>query len=161
MSQEFGYIDLTSGPEEIISAQRERLARVQELQRATAETVGTATSEDERIRATFSESDGLRELVLDPRVLRLPSEDLANEITTVVNQARDHARRQIQQLVEGSAQDGLVDPATVLEKMPEIEQSVGDLMQDSQAITRQLMDIVERMRLAGESMPRRGPDSDA
>ena len=159
MSEEFGFIDLFRGPEEIVRAQQERMAKAQELQRATAEITGVAASEDERIKVTFSESDGLRDLVLDPRVLRLPSEDLAHEIIRIVNQARDDARKQLQQLVADSAQDGLPDPESVLEKMPEIERSVDELMRDSQAMTHQLMDIVERMKLAGESTPRRRPDS--
>lgn len=159
MSEEFGFIDLFRGPEEIVRAQQERMAKAQELQRATAEITGVAASEDERIKVTFSESDGLRNLVLDPRVLRLPSEDLAHEIIRIVNQARDDARKQLQQLVADSAQDGLPDPESVLEKMPEIERSVDELMRDSQAMTHQLMDIVERMKLAGESTPRRRPDS--
>ncbi len=156
---EFSFIDLSKGPEEIIRAHQERMARVQELQQATADIVGVAASEDERIKVNFSETEGVRNLALDPRVLRMPSEDLADEIMRLVNQARDDARRQIQQLVEDTAQDGLVDPQTVLEKMPEIEQSVDDLMRDSQAITHQLMDIVERMRLAGESAPAPRTDS--
>jgi hypothetical protein len=65
-------------------------------------------------------------------------------------------------VVEDSTPEGLVDPHAFLEKMPDIERSIGDLMQETQTMTNQLMAVVERMQVSGESMPttRRDPDDD-
>lgn len=144
MSGDFSFIDLTRSPEEITRAHQERLAKLQELHDGAA-AEGVAASDNERIKATFSETEGLRELVLDPRALRLPSDELASEIVRLVNQARDEAQHKVRALADESTGEGLADPNTVLEQLPDVERSVDGLMRDTQEITHQLMNLVARM----------------
>jgi DNA-binding protein YbaB len=161
MSQEFSFLDLSKTSDEVRQDQEQRLARIQEIQEATVSAVGQATSEDERIKVSYTEAEGVRKIELDPRALRMASEDLGDEIARLVNDARKDAQQQVQRLVQESAQDASVDPQEFLAKMPDIERSIGDLMQETQTMTTQLMDLVERMRINGESMPTtRRPDSD-
>jgi DNA-binding protein YbaB len=161
MSQEFSFVDLSKTSDEVRQDQEQRLARIQEIQEAAVSAVGQAASEDERIKVSFNEAEGVRKIELDPRALRMASEDLAEEIARLVNEARKDAQQQVQQLMRDQAQDGTVDPQAFLAKMPDIERSIGDLMQETQTMTTQLMDMVERMRINSESTPTaRRPDSD-
>lgn len=160
MSDEFSFIDLTRTSDEIREDQEERLAKIQEIQDAVATAVGEATSEDERIKVTYTEAGGVRDITLDPRAMRMPSEDLAAELVRLVNAARADAQQQVQKVVQDSTREGLVDPREFLEKIPDIERTIGDLMQETQTMTNQLMTVVERMRVAGEGMPTGRRDSD-
>ncbi|GAB3426671.1 YbaB/EbfC family nucleoid-associated protein [Flindersiella endophytica] len=161
MSQDFSFLDLSRTSDEVRQDQEQRLAKIREIQEATVSAVGQAASEDERIKVSFTEAEGVQKIELDPRALRLPSDELATEIARLVNDARKDAQQQIQRLMQDSAQDTAVDPQEFLQKMPEIERSIGDLMQETQTMTTQLMDMVERMRINGESMTStRRPDDE-
>lgn len=160
MLGDLGFADLFRSPEEIAQAHQDRLAKAEEMRQAILAATGSASSDDERIRVSYSEGEGIRELYLDPRAMRLSSEELASEIARLVNEARVDAQRQVQQLVEEAAQHGtLPDPNAIVEKMPEIERSVDELVRDSHEMTQQLMAIVERVQRAAESMPTRRSDT--
>jgi hypothetical protein len=58
MSQEFSFLDLSKTSDEVRQDQEQRLARIQEIQEATVSAVGQATSEDERIKVSYTEAEG-------------------------------------------------------------------------------------------------------
>lgn len=149
MSQDFGFLDP--------SMTEQRLAKIREIQEATASTVGRASSEDELIKVSYTEAEGVQKIELDPGALRMPPEELATELARLVNEARKDAQRQIQRLAQSAAPDSKVDARAFLSKMPEIERNIGDLMKETQTMTSQLMGLVERMRISGESAPPNPP----
>jgi DNA-binding protein YbaB len=151
MSSSFDLGDLLRSPEELYAAQREQLAKAEELQRRIETVTGTATSSDERIAVSFSEANGVQDLVLDPRVLRMPSEDLAAEIVRLVNAARTEAHGQIQQVMNETLGDGgRPDPEQIGEQAAELQRSLDELMRDTMRMDGELTDVFDRMRRLGD-----------
>lgn len=94
------------------------------------ETIGEAASDDGFIRAVVG-AKGLQSLTLDPRAMRMPSEDLSKAIIEVASAARaDLDRRRIERARElGLAQDApnLDDSLARLSQLKSlVEQSHGD-----------------------------------
>ena len=151
-SNSFDLGDLLRSPEELLAAQKEQMAKAEELERRIAEVSGSATSDDERITVSFSEGNGLEKLDLDPRVMRMPSEDLAAEILRLVNVARAEAQGQIQDVLnEVLGEDGQPKPEEIGEQAAELQQSLDELMRDTMRMDGELTGILDRMRkLSGE-----------
>lgn len=151
-SESFELGDLLRSPEELMATQREQLAKAAQLQQRVGEITGTATSEDERITVSFNEATGVEELKLDPRVMRMPSEDLAAEIARLVNAARADAQAQIQVVLDETfGADGRPDPEEIGEQVAELQQSLDEMMGDTMRMDGELSSVLEQMRrLAGE-----------
>ncbi|MET9022376.1 YbaB/EbfC family nucleoid-associated protein [Actinopolymorpha sp. NPDC004070] len=151
MSGHFELADLFQDPEQIMRAQRERMARAEELQRRVREAVGSASSDDDRIAVSYSEANGVQGLSIDPRAMRMGSQDLAEEITRLVNQARDDVQRQISGLVDEAFADGAPDPREIAEQLPAFEQTMDEILRDTEHMGQEITDIMERMRRMTES----------
>lgn len=67
-----------------LRAARERLASL----------VGTGTAADGRVRVTWAAATGLDQLHLDPRAMRMPSQDLSAAIKSAITDAMADLRRQ-------------------------------------------------------------------
>lgn len=151
MSESFDLGELLRNPEEILAAQREELAKAEALQQRIGEITGSATSEDERIKVSFSEGAGLTDLSFDPRVMRMASEDLAAEITRLVNAAREDAQKQIQVvLAEILGEDGQPSAEAFGKQVGELQESLSGLMQDTMRMDGELTDYLDRMRKLAE-----------
>ncbi|MEV0403933.1 YbaB/EbfC family nucleoid-associated protein [Actinoallomurus sp. NPDC050550] len=73
---------------------QDQASKAAELQRRISGLVGHAETADGRIRLSFSPDEGLSELRIDPRAMRLGSEELAETIRELTRQAmRDLAGR--------------------------------------------------------------------
>jgi hypothetical protein len=150
-SDSFDLRDLLQNPEEIIAQQRAELARAEELQAKIDEVTGTATSEDERIQVSFSESAGVTALTLDPRVLRMPSEDLAAEIMRLVNAARQDTHAQIQVVLDDTlGDDARPDMEQINQQVTQMKQQMNEFMRDTVRMDGELDVFVERMRKLAE-----------
>ncbi|WP_237742799.1 YbaB/EbfC family nucleoid-associated protein [Actinopolymorpha alba] len=132
-------------------AHQERAAKAEELQRRIQETVGAATTDDDRLTVSYSEANGIEELTIDPRMLRMGSEELAAEIKRVTNLARDDVQEQINTIVTEAFADGAPDPRQVLEQLPDFEKTMDEILRDTQTMGTEVVDIVERMRRQAES----------
>lgn len=146
MSENYDFADLIQDPDQLRRRQQDQLAKAEELQQRMREVTGRATSEDERIAVTFSEANGLQGLTIDPRAMRAGSEELAEQIMAVVNQAREDAVRQSNDLVQEVFGDSAPDPGKLLEQVPDFEQSMNELFEDTARMGDELTEIVERMR---------------
>lgn len=149
-SDDFG--DLLRTPEEIRAEHQAELQKAEDLQLKIGEIVGTASSEDERIRVVFSEVDGIRELTVDPRAMRLPSDELAEEVKRLTNAAKSDGQAQIQKLLDETFNDGAApDPAEVGEQVAELREMLDGFMQDTMRMDGELTGIFDRMRrMAGD-----------
>jgi hypothetical protein len=146
VSEEYVFGDLTRDADDMLRSQQGRMAQVEEMQRRMAEIVGSAVSEDERISVAFSEANGLQKLDLDPRAMRLASEDLSAEIIKLVNQAREDAQQQAQQLVTEMIGSGAPDPHRLLEQLPAFEETMAEILRDTEQMGVDITEIVERMQ---------------
>lgn len=159
-SGSFDLSDLLRSPEEIMATQREQMQKTQELERQLKEITGSATSEDERITVVYSEFNGLKELKLDPRVMRMPSDDLSAEIIRLVNEAKADGQSQIESLVQETfGEDGQPDPEQLTEQTAQLHMTMDELMRDTMQMEGDLTAIVERMRqMAGDDSPLPPPE---
>lgn len=100
------------------------------------ETVGQSRSEDGLIQAVVG-ARGLQTLTLDPRAMRMPSEDLASAIVAACSDARDDLdRRRIERARElGLAQDA----PTLDESLAQLTQ-LRALVQESQGDARRVFE---------------------
>lgn len=150
-SDSFDLRDLLRNPEEIVAQQQAELARAQELQTKIDQVTGTATSDDERIQVSFSESAGVTSLTLDPRVLRMPSEDLAAEIMRLVNAARQDTHAQIQVVLDDTlGDDARPDMDQINEQVTQMKQQMNEFMRDTVRMDGELDVFIERMRKLAE-----------
>ncbi|MGH3392836.1 MAG: YbaB/EbfC family nucleoid-associated protein [Actinomadura sp.] len=101
----------------------QNMAKAGQLKDRIAEVKGVGEAADGKIRAEFNSSDGLARLDLDPRALRLPSEELSEEIRSAVNAASKDFQFQLSQVTKsmfGLPEDpmGLIqDPASDMAKV--------------------------------------------
>lgn len=108
--------------------------------------VGRAESSDGFVRAAFSASEGLTELDLNPRAMRMASSDLAEQIKSVIQEAAQDMQRQLTAQINGlfagegeSPMDFARDPQKSDAKIQEIQQSLSATLND-------LHGEMERMR---------------
>ena len=108
--------------------------------------VGRAESPDGHVQAAFSASEGLTELVLNPRVMRMASVDLAEQIKNVIQEAAQDMQRQLTAQMtrwfEGEGEnpmDFVSDPQKSDAKIRDIQQSLTNTLND-------LNGEMERMR---------------
>ncbi|HEX5494811.1 MAG TPA: YbaB/EbfC family nucleoid-associated protein [Mycobacteriales bacterium] len=120
----------------LVDDARQRFARVHELQERTSAFEGHARTEDGRISATYTATGGLTGLHLDPRALRMGSEELAEKIVEVIGEAaRDLQRQNAEAMNEVFGEDGnpmryLTDQQAVEDRATEMRQSFDRTMND-------------------------------
>lgn len=104
-------------PEASVDALQQTAEQSMAARRQLAEVTGEAESPDGTVRA-FVGVFGLQDLVLDPKAMRKPSQDLAQLIVQVTRQAgEDLARRRAEQAAE----------LGVAGERPDLEQMLTDL----------------------------------
>lgn len=131
-------------PEAIARAQKEQLDRLQELQEKIGQLAGRAESEDGRISVAFSESKGVHELRLDPRALRLPSDELAETIAGLVNDAREDAKKQTAAAAQETFGDSM-NPQGLLAGLPQMEASLGEMMKAAKESSNDIAAMAQRL----------------
>lgn len=99
------------------------------------ELTGRGEGADGRIVAEYRAEGGLTKLELDPRAMRLPSADLAEQIRTAVNAAAEDFQRQVRELtsaqfpVSDDPAEGL-DPAQALASLDKIASGFAGQMRE-------------------------------
>jgi DNA-binding protein YbaB len=122
-----------------------RFARIKEMQTQAAELVGRAQDHDGRVHAQFTAGKGLSELFIDPRAMRMASQDLSATIVHVIQEAAADLQRQTGALMTetlGADAATLTDPEKAVAKAQEAQQAydrtVGDVMGELERIQRRL-----------------------
>jgi hypothetical protein len=84
---------------------------------------------------------------LDPRVMRMPSEDLAAALVQVANAARSDMRERMQQVVEETiGNDGQPDVKELAENAALAEAAMNEFMRDTMTMESDLQTAIERMK---------------
>lgn len=81
---------------------RTQIGQLGDLHESLAELVGTAASDDGRVRAECTVAATPAKLEIDPRAMRLGSEDLAETIAAVIREASMDLRRKMHQTMTQS-----------------------------------------------------------
>ena len=103
----------SGGFERFLQDAEKNMAKAGQLKDRIADVTGRGDALDGRIHAEFTSTDGLARLDLDPRVLRMPSEELSQEIRAAVNAASKDFQTQLSQ-VTGSMFGMPTDPLSVM-----------------------------------------------
>jgi YbaB/EbfC DNA-binding family len=143
------YFDLSSvfaDPAQAAQAQAEQMAAAEALEQAVRAATGSAASDDGRITVEWSEAGGIDELVIDPRAMRLASDELAAQIIQVVNAARTQAQSEIATLVADAMGAGAPEPRDVVAALPGLQEQLDEIMRDTAQMGSTVTGIVERMR---------------
>ncbi|OPG02772.1 YbaB/EbfC family nucleoid-associated protein [Microbispora sp. GKU 823] len=112
-----------------------RMAAVERLQKTLSSLVGRARDEDGMVSVEFS-SQGLSELELHPKAMRLSSGELADRIKDTMRAASDDLYRQMNRaMAEVLGEDGdqtrfLDDPEAVLAQVREAESAFDRTAED-------------------------------
>jgi DNA-binding protein YbaB len=102
------------GPEDLERVAREAehaLSRLADVQERLGEVRGTGTASGGRIVVGADASGRIDSIKLDPRVMRMASQELAGELLRAVNAAQDDCARQAGHLIAEAGVDTTVDEA--------------------------------------------------
>jgi hypothetical protein len=151
VGENFRLAELLRDPAKAMGFQQDALAGLEVIQSRLAEAKGTATSDDERIKVVWSEVSGVEQVSIDPRAMRAGSDELAAEVTRLLNQARDDARRQAEEAVRAAVAAGAPDPQQVIEQLPGLQQTMEEVVRDAQQAGEEIGAIAERIRRLAET----------
>ncbi|GAA0846697.1 YbaB/EbfC family nucleoid-associated protein [Streptosporangium amethystogenes subsp. fukuiense] len=123
------------------------LARMESVRKSMATLVGHAQDEDGLVRVEYA-GDGLRELELHPKAMRLSSSELSEKIKEAVRDAAQDLQKQTGEVMEGAfGEEGnpmkyMNDPDAVLDQVREMETAYNrtfeDVMGELDRISRRL-----------------------
>lgn len=122
--------------DKLVNEAQQRFARLSELRERMSTFEGHAQTEDGRIRATYTATGGLTHLHLDPRAMRMGSEELAETIVSVVQQAaRDLQEQNHQAMTEVFGEDEnpmryLTDQQAIQDRANEMQRNFNRTMND-------------------------------
>ncbi|MDH2425083.1 YbaB/EbfC family nucleoid-associated protein [Sphaerisporangium sp. TRM90804] len=92
---DFANIDV----DKLLTGAQQQFARMEELQSRMGELVGRAQDKDRLVTVEYA-GDGLRELEINPRAMRMASADLADLIKTVTQDATRDLQGKTNELME-------------------------------------------------------------
>ncbi|MGI5166774.1 YbaB/EbfC family nucleoid-associated protein [Spirillospora sp. CA-253888] len=135
MDPRFG--DLASlNPDEVIKELRSWSDNAAAVQEKLNDVTGTATSKDGYITVTFTPQDGLRDLEINPRAMRMASSDLAAAIKEAIREATRDMQQNLQNAMSASRgsegiQEMLKDPSKIAENAKKSQEMFDKTMKDA------------------------------
>jgi DNA-binding protein YbaB len=139
-----GYLN-PGATEDALRDAKSRLARMGELQEKLSALVGVAESEDGRVRAESDSRSGLKKLTIDPRAMRMGSDELAETITRVVSEAIADLRNRSQAMVQETLGKNAFDPKGSQARIQEAREAFDRIALDAQSemvrLKRRLADL--------------------
>jgi DNA-binding protein YbaB len=137
------------GPEgldftDVLSATRERMAKVEAVKGRLSELTGQAETADGRIKVVSTSDDPLAELHIDPRALRMGTEALAAAIKATARQARGDLDRQVREIT--AAEFGGENPMDMLKDKEELSKSMTDMQAMFEKTGRDARSMIEQLQ---------------
>jgi YbaB/EbfC DNA-binding family protein len=140
----FGGLGALAGAAEhgpLLRQVRERAERTREIREKVRDLVGRAASDDGNVKAAYTDADGLSELTLEPKAMRLPSQDLAALIVTLSAEARaDLDRQRAEALAELDLGGAPFDLESSQAMLAELSNAYAGSMSEIQAVFAQFRD---------------------
>lgn len=116
-----------SGFDDALGGADDTMAKMNAMRDRLGEAVGRGEGADGLIVAQFNNTDGLAALDLDPRVMRIPSDEFAEHLRTAVNAAFGDYQAKVRQIgndafggTEDDAKDLVKNPQAALAQMEKI-----------------------------------------
>jgi DNA-binding protein YbaB len=134
--------------DKLIRISKEQSAKVAEMQERAAEIKGRAESKDRRIKVTCTVADGVEDIEIDPRAMRMPAEKFAETLKELIHEATADLHRQLSELMSetyGEANNPmnfLRDKEAMQEKIQQAaeayDRTLDDAMAELERIAKQL-----------------------
>lgn len=134
--------------EKLVRVSEEHSARIQEMQEQAAELKGVAESKDRRIKVICTVADGVADIQIDPRAMRMAATDFAETLKTLIREAGADLHRRLSELMAetyGEANNPMAlaeNPEAVQQKIKDAaaayDRTLDDAMTELQRIAKQL-----------------------
>jgi DNA-binding protein YbaB len=136
--------------DETLYGAEKQMGRVKQLQELMGSVVGRAESQDGRVKIECANEKGLTKVELDPRAMRMASQELAETITAVSQEAMADLRRQTQVAIRDAfgGGDDTFDVETARERRKEVSESFQRALGDAQSEMGRLMKRLEEFGMA-------------
>ncbi|REF37488.1 YbaB/EbfC family nucleoid-associated protein [Thermasporomyces composti] len=121
--------------ERLLKEAADRLERIQAMGTQLTEVRGEAETADGKVRAVVRPGGALESLTLDPRAMRMASEDLAAAIVEAVAAATEDVTAKVAEAMEsvlpgvGASIAELADPAALAEAQSRSEQQINSIVE--------------------------------
>jgi hypothetical protein len=142
--RDLGALGSAAESPELIKQMRARTERTREIRDKVRDLVGRASSDDGYVRAAYTNADGLSELVLEPKAMRLPSQDLAAVIVELTAQARADLDRQRAEVLADLNLGSDVDLESSAALLSELSNAYAGSMSEIQTVFAQFRDRLGR-----------------
>ncbi|WP_020576435.1 YbaB/EbfC family nucleoid-associated protein [Actinopolymorpha alba] len=121
--------------EELLNAATRQMEAAQSAADQFASLRGVGEAADGRVRVEVMAGGSVQGLELDPRVMRMPSEDLAAAVLEAIHAATSDASEKLAEIFDtalpgaGSALAGLIDPAGMANGTEATQTSVDEIVE--------------------------------
>lgn len=123
-----------------ISEQAERVhSRLKKAGGGFDDVYGAGESADGKVRARTDSGGRITEIRLDPRVMKLSSQDLGEEITLAVGRAQDDCERRHEEMLRDAAGRTPPSPDAAMEQFEEVMYSFNRAMNDREGRIDQIL----------------------
>jgi DNA-binding protein YbaB len=123
-----------------------RMAKAEEVRERMAGLTGHAEAPDGRVKVASTSADPLAELHIDPRAMRMGSEELAAAIRRTARQARADLDQQAQAITADAYGDDDVNPLDALKNKDAMTQSLGEMQEMFNKAGKDAQSMVEQLR---------------
>ncbi|GLZ08311.1 hypothetical protein Acsp03_57770 [Actinomadura sp. NBRC 104412] len=153
-------------PEILFREARSQFDQVAGMQRAMAELRGRAESQDGRVRAVYAQDQGLAEVQLDPRAMRMSAADLGRLIVEVSGAAKRDLERQMKELMDETFAQQDITPDDLKDMFDEpsgLTETLGSMGRIFEGATKEVEGMLDQIRrvmgTAGAGSPGGTPGS--
>jgi DNA-binding protein YbaB len=115
-------------PDRLVADLEAKLDRARENAVLVAALEGTGEAADGVVRVTVGATGALKDVVLDPKAMRLPSMDLAAAILEAARAAQASIGEQVREIYRDRAESGGFDPAAVVQGQVDVAAMVEERM---------------------------------
>jgi DNA-binding protein YbaB len=136
-------------PEMLFRETRSQFDQVADMQRAMAELRGRAESQDGRVRAVYTQDEGLADVELDPRAMRMSAAELGQLIVQVSGEAKRDLERQMKELMDETFAQQDVTPddlKNMFEEPSGLTETLGSMGRIFEGATKEVEGILDQIR---------------
>nr|BFE32692.1 hypothetical protein GCM10010200_049430 [Actinomadura rugatobispora] len=137
----------------LVRQSQERVARIASMREQAGALTGTAETPDGRIKVTCTADDPLAELRIDPRAMRMASDDLAAAIRETARRALADRDRQVEKLAAQEYGDD--NPLDLLNNGERLQQTLSEVQGMFSKAGRDARSLIDQLQqhLGGKDQP--------
>jgi DNA-binding protein YbaB len=123
-------------PQRLLADLETKMRRAQENAAVVAALEGIGEAADGVVKVTVGPTGALKDVVLEPKAMRLPSMDLAAAIVTAARAGQESIANQVREIYRDREQAGAIDPAAAVQGQVDVAALVAERMQQAREALR-------------------------